>query len=119
MKKGITVLFFAALLLVACKSSKNASSTNKNATLDSSSNVTTIESWIVSNTKVSCTEGAVDQCLQIKKGSNSTYEILNSEIVGFNYEPGYKYQLEVKIANNKKTGMVYSLVKELYKIPMK
>jgi len=104
----ITIFFVAALALSACKSSKNTTST---------SNVT--ETWIIANKTVNCDNNTEAQCLQIKKGSSPFYQVLNEEIKGFNYEPGFKYQVEVKKTTNKKTGTSYVLVKELFKIPMK
>lgn len=118
MKKVISLFFFAALLLVACKTSKNTTN-NDTAKLDSSSNFPTVEKWIVANEKVKCSEESEKLCFQVKKGTSMDYEMVDAEIVGFTFEPGYKYQLEVKVLNNKKTGTEYSLIKELYKVPMK
>lgn len=116
MKKVITLFFFATLLLVSCKSSKNTSSS---AALDSSSNVASVEKWIIANEKVKCSADTENLCYQVKKGTSMDYELIDAEIIGFTYEAGYKYQLEIKITNHKKTGTQYSLVKELFKVPMK
>lgn len=115
MKKVITLFFFASLLLVACKSTKNVSSSNNTAISESS----TIENWIIANEKVKCSEASLNLCFKVKVDGNTDYALIDAEIEGFTYEAGYKYQLEVKVTSNSKTGTKYSLVNELYKIPMK
>lgn len=115
MKRVITMFFFASLLLVACKSSKGTTASDKNAELSSSS---IVESWILANERAKCSANSDKLCLQIKRGTSSNFEMLDAEIEGFTYEPGYKYQLEVKVTGSGASAK-YSLVNELYKIPMK
>jgi hypothetical protein len=111
MKKIITALFFATLLLGACKSSKEASSKAKKTNQES-----TIEKWIIAGEKANCSETSTEQCYQVKKFGSSSYEILDVVIEGFNYEAGYKYQIEVKIVPSLKEGAKYIFVAETVKI---
>lgn len=111
MKKIIAALFLATVLLSACKSSKDTSSKGKETKQES-----TIEKWIIASEKVNCSETSTEQCFQVKKFGSSGYEILNVEIEGFIYEPGYKYQIEVKVVPSWREATKYVFHKETVKI---
>lgn len=110
MKNLNSILLLTMILLFSCKTSQNSS--------QKSSITDTTEKWIIANKQVPCREGSEDLCYSIKKGSNGDYEIFEGEIEGFTYEPGYKYQLELKNVTTKKEGTKIILVKELFKLPM-
>ena len=116
MKKIIAALFLATLLLSACKSSKEASSNSNEFIKESTKEVTTVEKWIVAGEKVNCPETSTELCYQIKKFGSSDYESMNVDIQGFNYEPGYKNQIEVKVLPSKKEATQYIFIKEMVKI---
>ena len=108
MKKLLFGAFLLSFLLFACKGTKEASSASSSSEL--------LETWIISNQKAPCSEGSETQCLQVKKAGSGEYEMFGEEIVGFVYEAGYKYQIDVKISNSKKLGLQYILVKENFKV---
>jgi hypothetical protein len=116
MKKFIAAFFMATILLTACKSSKETSS---NTTPELSLNgkaVSTIEQWIIAGNMVKCGDADVSDCYQVKKFGSAGYEKMNVVIEGFNYEPGYKYQIEIKVIPSKKAPTKYLFVKETVKI---
>ena len=116
MKKIISALFLATLLLTACKSSKETSSNVKEVVEETAKEIATVEKWIIAGEKVKCGEGDLEDCFQVKKFGSANYENMNVEIQGFTFEPGYKYQLEIKVVPSKKAATEYILVKEMFKV---
>lgn len=110
MKRIISILVIALMLLTACKSSKNASSNSSKEAKEP----TKAETWIVGPEKVACAEGSALLCYQVKKAGESDYSLMNVNIEGFNFEAGNKYQIVVYASNGK-----YTLKEVLYKIANK
>jgi len=46
---------------------------------------------------VDCVGVAPQKCLQVKSKPDAEYQLFYSPIEGFNYEPGYEYQIRVKV----------------------
>lgn len=110
MKKILSILTVSLMLLTACKSSKNTSSSSDKAEKSTAN----VETWIIADQKAACAEGSTELCYQVKKVGESDYTPMNITIEGFSYEEGNKYQVVVNVVNGK-----YSLKEVLYKIPSK
>ena len=46
---------------------------------------------------VECTGVAPQQCLQVREDPNADYELFYNSIEGFTFEPGYEYELLVRV----------------------
>ncbi|MDM1715536.1 DUF4377 domain-containing protein [Thiopseudomonas alkaliphila] len=53
----------------------------------------------VKESLVDCVGGAPMKCMQVRDDSNQEWTYFYSNIQGFNYEPGYRYKLKVKVEN--------------------
>ena len=51
----------------------------------------------VKESLVDCVGGAPMKCMQVRDDSNQEWTYFYSNIQGFNYEPGYRYKLKVKV----------------------
>lgn len=81
MKYLILIFFVNILVFTACKS-KEIKST----------------SFWVNSKYANCEDKAGNKCLEIQRGDTviwGNWELLNSEIIGFNYEEGYIYKITV------------------------
>lgn len=116
MKKIIAALFLTTVLFSACKSSKETSSTADDILKESTKNEVSVEKWIIAGEKVNCSETSTEQCYQVKKFGSAGYENINVDIQGFDFEPGYKYQIELKIVPSKKEDTQYILIQEMVKV---
>ena len=112
MKKIIKIAFVLAFFAttVACKSTKSAASDTGKAEKEPAK----VETWILANQKVACSNGSTELCYQVKKAGESDYTPMNVTIDGFTFEEGNKYQIVVNVAHGK-----YSLKEVLYKVPSK
>lgn len=77
--------------------------------------------YTIASQNADCTGVAPQKCLLVKKGNATDWEYFYSNIEGFNYEPGYEYQLEVKEEKRENvpadaSSIRYILVKEISKI---
>lgn len=57
--------------------------------------VNTTTYW-VNSSRIPCTGVAPMHCLQIRKEGSGTWQLLYSDIEGFEYEPGYLYRIRVR-----------------------
>ena len=78
------MLIFILLTMSSCSSSHHRVENN-----------TTSIYWVNSH-KVPCEGVAPMQCLQVKKAENESWQYFYSQIVGFDFEPGYLYKIEVR-----------------------
>lgn len=65
------------------------------------------ETWWINSAKIDCTEVGPMNCFQIQKGEeikDGEWELFYDQITGFDYEPGFIYELEVGVS--KKTDPV-------------
>jgi len=90
------------------------------ALLGSCKNSQTIEKIIVASEQGDCTGVAPMKCLLIKENGEKDWQFLYSGIEGFEYEPGYEYEIEVvkeKIENPAadQSSIKYILTKVLSK----
>lgn len=117
MKKFISALFLTALLLTACKSSKDLSAKTEETVKE----VAAVESWIIASEKVACNdeEGTAISCYNVKKAGAREYVPMNVSIEGFEFEEGYKYQIELKVIPSKKSATRYVYLKQIHKIMSK
>lgn len=61
-----------------------------------------IETWWINSSKKDCTGVGPMSCLQIQKGKNidpNAWELFYSGIEGFEYQPGFIYQIEVSVSD--------------------
>ncbi|WP_029906782.1 DUF4377 domain-containing protein [Prevotella sp. 10(H)] len=102
MQKTIVFLFAIAIFFGACgKSGKT-------------------EKLTVASQQGDCVGVSPMKCLLVKKEGQTDWEFFYNNIEGFNYEPGYEYQLEVKVVEREhpaadQSTLMYSLVKEISK----
>ncbi|GAB3221395.1 DUF4377 domain-containing protein [Algoriphagus aestuariicola] len=84
------------------------------------------EIWWINSAKVDCVGVGPMTCLQINKGETIgkvEWSLFYDQISGFDYEPGYIYQLEVEVTEKEKpipadaSSLSYKLVKEISKTP--
>lgn len=61
---------------------------------------TSTETLVIGPSKVPCTGGTPQDCLQVKKDRNGEWENFQGYIKGFDYEPGYQYTLAVEVSEN-------------------
>lgn len=72
---------------------------------------------------VECTGVAPQQCLQVREDPNADYELFYNSIEGFTFEPGYEYELLVRVdtvANPPADGssLQYTLVEVVAQTPV-
>lgn len=77
--------------------------------------------YTIASQNADCSGVGPQKCLLVKKGNATEWEYFYSNIEGFNYEPGYEYQLEVKEEKQKNvpadaSSIKYTLVKEISKV---
>jgi len=84
----------------------------------------TTETWWINSAKVECTGVAPMSCLQIQKGEiidSEKWEFFYSTIEGFEYQPGYIYQIKVSVEDRPApipadaSSKIYKLVEVLSK----
>jgi heat shock protein HslJ len=82
----------AAFLSAACGTHRDAlTSTDAPATAGS-----VLKTLQVAPSRVECTGVARQLCLQVRESSDAAWTLLYEEIGGFEYEPGYLYEIRVK-----------------------
>ena len=76
----------------------------------------------VNSSKIDCVGVGPMQCLQIKRTENGAWENFYDRIEGFDFEPGFIYQIELKIDELNenplpadKSNLKYTLVKTISK----
>lgn len=86
----------------------------------------TIETWWINSAKKDCVGVGPMSCLQIHKGENldsEEWQFFYNSISGFEYEPGYIYQIKVKVTPKEApipadaSSLNYELVEILSKEP--
>lgn len=103
MKKIITSLFVAGMLVTSCSTDKN------------------IGKMRIASAQADCVGVGPQKCLLIKPEGQQKWEFHYGTIEGFNYEPGYEYVIEVRkeeVPNPAadQASFKYVLVKEISKI---
>lgn len=56
-----------------------------------------IEYLYVNSELVDCEGVAPQQCMQVRRSSDSDWELFYGQIEGFTFEPGYTYRLRVRV----------------------
>lgn len=83
-----------------------------------------VELWWVNSSKVDCMGVGPMKCLQIQKGSTvdaEAWKLFYDQVEGFEYEPGYLYQLQVKVSEKSApipadaSSLQYELIKVISK----
>jgi heat shock protein HslJ len=82
-----------AVLATACGSTRDAVGPTDTASETSADVIKTLQ---VASTRVECTGVAIQSCLQVRESSAAPWTLLYDRIVGFDYEPGYLYEIRVK-----------------------
>lgn len=108
--KLLLTLLSVLLMAQSCEKQENEESTT--------------EIWWVNSAKVDCVGVGPMSCMQIQKGESlkdGEWTLFYDQISGFDYEPGYIYQLEVQVTKKEEpipadaSALSYRLVKELGK----
>ena len=86
-----TVIILAALS-AACGSNREAVGPS-DVQAETAANVKTLQ---VASSRVECTGVTPQTCLQVRESSTGSWTLLYDPIVGFDYEPGFVYQIVVK-----------------------
>ena len=82
------------------------------------------ETWWINSAKINCVGVGPMSCLQIQKGTEiepGAWEFFYSSIKGFEYEPGYIYQIKVKVTDREgpvpadASSKIYELVEVMSK----
>lgn len=93
---------------------------------DASGNQRDTEIWWINSAKVDCTGVGPMSCFQIQKGAellDSEWELFYGQIAGFEYEPGFIYQVEVNVSQKQEpvpadaSSLSYELIKVISKNP--
>ena len=88
-----TAAAVAAFLSAACGTNRDAVTSTDTPSATASSVLKTLQ---VAPSRVECTGVAPQLCLQVRESSNAAWTLLYDEIAGFEYEPGYLYEIRVK-----------------------
>jgi len=81
-RKGLGMALASLLIVLSCNTSNNKE-------------MQTVTYW-VNSYRVPCTGVAPMECLQIRKDGSAEWEYFYSNIIGFDYQPGYLYRIRVR-----------------------
>lgn len=78
------------------------------------------EVLLVNSALVDCMGVAPMKCMQVRHSVQGQWELFYSQIEGFNFEPGYRYRLKVKVTELENvpadaSSLRYTLVEQLEK----
>ena len=82
-----------ALLSVACGTTRDVVGPTDTASTAAGSVLKTLE---VAPSRIECTGVAPQMCLRVRESSDDPWRPLYDEIAGFEYEPGYLYEIRIK-----------------------
>ncbi|MDR2221610.1 MAG: DUF4377 domain-containing protein [Flavobacteriaceae bacterium] len=124
MKKNLFIAAFAALSLMACKTTKTptAESSTPNSAHATSAKKGATVIFTIASKRVDCTGVAPMKCLLVKEGKANEWSFMYQGIEGFEYQEGFEYVIEVnrtKIANPPAdhSSVHYTLIKVISKTP--
>lgn len=106
----LIILICSIFFLSACDKTENNAMTTK-----------TME---VASYLVDCVGVAPMQCMRVKEQGQNDWQLFYSHIEGFEFEPGYNYQLEVAVTKKPEpipadaSSLQYTLVKIISKQPV-
>ena len=115
--------FFAAVALVVISSSACGGASDAVTTPSSPDRALTFNTLQVAPARVVCTGAGPQLCLQVRESSSDPWGLFYGTIIGFDYEPGYLYEIRVmeeKVANPPADGSSVSvtLVNIMSKTPV-
>jgi hypothetical protein len=90
-----TALFVALATMTACMPPESNESIESSEQTESQNQIVTL---YVGPEQVDCVGVAPQQCLLVRESLEEDYSYFYSTIEGFNYEPGYAYELLVEKA---------------------
>ena len=82
-----------AILAVACGATREVAAPTAALPAESASTVKTLQ---VAPARVACTGVAPQMCLQVRESADADWSLLYEEIGGFDYVPGYLYEIRIK-----------------------
>ena len=82
-----------AILAVACGATREVAAPTGTLPAESGSTVKTLQ---VAPSRVACTGVAPQMCLQVRESADAAWTLLYEEIAGFDYVPGYLYEIRIK-----------------------
>jgi len=82
-----------ASLLAACGTARDVAGPDETKAASASAVLKTLQ---VAPSRVECTGVGPQTCLQVRESSGAAWTLLYEEIVGFDYQPGYLYEIRIK-----------------------
>jgi heat shock protein HslJ len=82
-----------AILAAGCGATGEIAAPTATLPGDSGSALRTLQ---VAPARVACTGVAPQQCLQVRESADAAWSLLYEEIAGFDYVPGYLYEIRIK-----------------------
>jgi heat shock protein HslJ len=82
-----------AFLAVACGATRELAAPTATLPAESGSTVKTLQ---VAPSRIACTGVAPQMCLQVRETADAAWSLLYEEIAGFDYVPGYLYEIRIK-----------------------
>ena len=88
----VSAVAATAFLLAACGTARDVAGPDETK---AASNVV-LKTLQVAPARVACTGVAPQTCLQVRESSSADWTLLYEDIVGFDYQPGYLYEIRIK-----------------------
>jgi heat shock protein HslJ/predicted small secreted protein len=82
-----------AFLLAACGTARDVAGPDETKGASANAVLKTLQ---VAPARVECTGVAPQTCLQVRESSAAAWTLLYEEIVGFDYQPGYLYEIRIR-----------------------
>lgn len=89
----LSAVAVTAILAVACGATREVAAPTGALPAESGSTVKTLQ---VAPSRVACTGVAPQMCLQVRESAGAAWSLLYEEIAGFDYVPGYLYEIRIK-----------------------
>lgn len=93
---GLAAVAAAALFSAACGKTADAVSPVSPTDPPSAAASAVVKTLQVAPTRVECTGVGPQTCLQVRESSDAAWTLLHDPIAGFDYEPGYLYEIRVR-----------------------
>ncbi len=90
---GFSAVAVTAFLSAGCGTSGDAVAPTDTPSAATSAVLKTLQ---VAPSRVECTGVGPQMCLQVRESANAAWTLLYDGIIGFDYEPGYLYEIRVK-----------------------
>jgi heat shock protein HslJ/predicted small secreted protein len=89
----VSAVVATAFLLAACGTARDVAGPDETQAASTSAVLKTLQ---VAASRVACTGVGPQTCLQVRESSSADWTLLYEDIVGFDYQPGYLYEIRIK-----------------------